>query len=142
MIVFFGFFLRVKKKERGTDLINDGSNKGVKVAGAADLGFLLKALDERLELRPEVGRDVDARGGTALLALVLKGTTDSVVEDVLDISRLVHKVEVLATSLTDDARVSAIGVDVLGDLLPEVVEDACAAREVQTRQITVVHDGV
>ncbi len=58
-----------------------------------------------LELWPgRLGR-IDARSGTALLALKLKGAADSVHDGIVYIGRRMNDVEVLATRLTDDARV-------------------------------------
>ena len=51
------------------------------------------------------------------------------------------KVEVLATGLTDDARVALVRVEVLGDVLPELLEHEGAASEVERREVWV-RDGL
>ena len=49
--------------------------------------------------------------------------------------------EVLPAGLADDARVALVGVEVLGDVLPELLEHEGAASEVERREVWV-RDGL
>src|SRR4029078_9915105 len=87
-------------------------------------------LAQRLpQLRPQVRRSVDARGGRALLALVLEGAAQDCSGDRVDVRARVGDDEVLAAGLADDPRVVAVAVDVLADGLPDRVEDLRRASE-------------
>lgn len=46
--------------------------------------------------------------------------------------------EVLSSGLSDDSRVGSVEVDVLGDLLPETLEDGGGSGEVKTSEGLVI----
>src|SRR5205814_4441237 len=98
------------------------------VADVADLQSLDLVRQALAEIGPEVRGCVDARGGRALLALVLERAADDRSRDRLHVRGRVGDDEVLATRLADDARVVAVRVDVAAHGLPHRVEDARRAR--------------
>lgn len=89
------------------------------------------------------GSNVGAGSGTALLTLELKGTTDGLNCGVTHIGGLVDQVEVLATSLADNARIAPVLAlrHTLGDFAIEHTEDISATSEVKTSEFLVVEDG-
>ena len=100
------------------------------LGGAHEL-VLHAALPERLG-------HVQARQRTALLALVLERGADALRHHRIHVRRGVHKVEVLATRLADNAGVALVQVEVVRDLLPERAEHEGRAGKVQTRKVAVV----
>ena len=135
--------------------IGDGGDLGVEraaidhraheVAEIADVahgdpGHL--GLEPRADLRPEVGRRVDARARRALLALVLESAPDDGRRHHVGIGRRVHEDEVLAAGLPHDPRVRAVAVDVVADRAPHAVEDRCGAREVDAGEVGMRDDGI
>ena len=88
-----------------------------------------------LDRRPHALGCVDARGGRALLALVLEGAAQDRSRDGLGVRGRVRDDEVLAAGLADDARVAAIAGDVLADRLPHALEDRRRAGEVDAGEV-------
>lgn len=74
----------------------------------------------------------------ALLSRVLEPGSDRLDHGLLDVGRLVDQVEVLSAGLSDDTRVGSVEVDVVGDLLPESLEDGGRTGEVETGELLVV----
>lgn len=82
--------------------------------GAAKVGVVPRLTDTNLfglcgellfKLGPNGLGNIYTRSSTALLTLELKGTTNSVLDGVVDVGRGMNQVEVLATSLTYDSGV-------------------------------------
>lgn len=118
---------------------NDGADEMLELVhgahanapGSANQLLLQATLPERLG-------DIQAGKSTALLALVFKGSTDALRHHHIGVGRLVDHVEVLATSLTNNAGVAAVLVEVRRDLLPQRTEDVGRAREVQASELAVI----
>lgn len=72
--------------------------------------------------------------------LVLKRAADALHHRVRDIRRRVDEVEVLATSLTNEARIALVVVDVCSDILPQLLEDKGATSEVECSEAWVRDD--
>ena len=70
--------------------------------------------------------------------MVLKSAPDGAEGHVVHLCARVDDVEVLASSLSYNARISAIRVKVVANLLPQRVEGSCAAREMQARQRRII----
>ena len=87
--------------------------------------------------RPDAARHVGARGGRALLPLVLERAADEGRPQHVEVGARVGDDEVLAAGLADDARVGAVAVDVLADLAPELVEHRGRAGEVDAGEVGV-----
>ena len=126
-------------------LVNDGAHESTCLligASDGDLGNSLLETGEEL-LGTGFGK-VETRSSGALLALVLKGTSDGVVHSVLNIGGLVNKVEVLAASLADQSgEVSVLLVrNPLTDLAVQGAEDVGGADEVKTSKLTVGKDNI
>lgn len=122
--------------------VDDGADKVAVGCGVAD-GQLLRLLDQAsLEFGPDGRRHVEARGGAALLALVLERAADGVEDGVFNVGRRMDQVEVLAARLADDARVgfvSALG-DAGADLPVQLAEDGRAAGVVERGEVFVGED--
>ena len=88
-------------------------------------------------LAPDRLRDVGARRGRALLALVLERAADQRRAQHVGVGRRVRDDEVLAAGLADDARVGAVRRDVLADRAPQVLERRGRAGEVDAGQVRV-----
>lgn len=57
-----------------------------------------------------------------ILTLVLECSSDSLNHRVLDIGTLVDNMEILAPSLTHNARVTLVHIQIVRDILPEFFE--------------------
>lgn len=127
-----------------TALVDDGADEVGVVLGVANLQLLGLGDQTSLDAAPQRGREVCARGGRALLALVLEGTADGVDDGVFDVGRGVDKMEVLATSLTDDARVALVAAlsDTVGNLAVQTAEDGGGTSEVESSELTVGKDNL
>lgn len=126
--------------ERG--LVDHGAHEVGVVPGDALSELLSLGHQSLLEFGPDRLGNVDARRGAALLALVLKGTADSLDSSVLDISRWVNQVEILAASLAHDPGVrpvSALG-NALANGAIELSEHGGAAGVVQSCKLLVLQD--
>src|SRR5207237_6122923 len=93
-----------------------------------------------LEVLPPRPRNVRTGGGGALLTLVLERAADQRGAQPVRIRRLMCHHEVLATRLPDQARISAVTVDVLADLAPHVLKHFGRASEVNARELVVAQD--
>jgi hypothetical protein len=114
---------RAREGEKRKASSHDGSEEVLKVVASSELDvsdLLLHLLSPSGPLGP---RDVDSSKSRALLTRVLESGSDRLGDGVLDVGRLVDQVEVLSTGLTDDSGVRSIEVDVVGDLLPEALEN-------------------
>ena len=88
--------------------MDDRATEVRELSRLADLQ-LLNFCDNTLNEIVGDGRsDVGTRGGTALLALELEGTTDGLDHGVAHIGGLVNEVEVLATGLAHNTGVAAV----------------------------------
>ncbi|KAI3479488.1 hypothetical protein L1887_58446 [Cichorium endivia] len=121
---------------------DDGAHEVLELVHGADrdLGDLVEQLLLELALPHGLGH-VQARERRALLALVLEGGADGLGDGGVDVGRLVDHVEVLAAGLADEARVAAVLVEVVADLLPELAEDVGGAGEVEAGELAVVDGG-
>ena len=70
--------------------------------------------------------------------LVLERSTDGLDGGRAHVGGRVHELPVLATGLTNDARVREVVVDVLRNVLPERLEDVRRASEVQSGKVLVL----
>lgn len=102
------------------------------------------SLELLLKLGPERLGDIESRGGTALLTLVLKGTSDGLDDGVVNLSRGVDQVEVLATSLTDDSGVGSESAlsDTIADGTIQLTENSSATSVVQGSEFLVCEDSL
>lgn len=120
--------------------VDDRAHERLQVlVGAADGDFADAGLEQREELlRARLGH-VHARGGGALLALVLEGAADGVVDGGRDVGAAVEQVEVLAAGLADDAGELAVGLlaDALADAGVDGAEDVGRADEVEAGEVLV-----
>jgi hypothetical protein len=125
-------------------LVDDGRDEGGEVVALAHLHGGEDALEFCLGLRPHRVGEVGARAGAALLSLIFKRGSNSVVHDVVDISRSVDKVEVLASSFSDNAGVRAVEtiLQVHRGLVENVIEHASAASKVQAGKVRGVDEDV
>ena len=99
--------------------------------------------DELLgDLVPQARGHVDARGGRALLALVLEAAANHRGGQLPRVGGGVGDDEVLAARLAHDARVVAVRVDVRADLAPQMLEHGGRAGEVQPGEVRVLEDDV
>lgn len=126
------------------NLVDNGAGKVLEFMDRAlgDLGvFLLQQGNELL--RKTLG-NIDAGSGGALLTLEFEGTADSLKSSVVQGSLVqvrVQHVVVLATSLTNNARVALVVVDVVTDLLPEHTENVGGAGKVEGCKVGVGNGG-
>lgn len=74
----------------------------------------------------------------ALLTLVFESAADGLNDGMVRVSRFVHKVEILAARLSDNAGVTAVLVEVVGNLFPQLTEDKGRTGEVQASELAVV----
>ncbi len=95
-----------------------------------------------LHLRPHRLRDVDARRGRALLALILVAAADDRGRERAWIRRRVREDEVLAAGLADEPRVAAVAIEVVADALPHHPEHIGRAGEVDTCELGMIEDDV
>src|SRR5450756_1571011 len=84
---------------------------------------------------PQGSGNVGARGGRALLALVLESAADKRGRDRGGVGRRVDDDEVLAAGLADKARIVTIFLDILTYCAPQVVEGGGRSREVDAGQV-------
>lgn len=120
--------------------MNDGTHKVFPFGLRAelDLGdFLLQDLLESSLVPQRLGNIDSGQGGT-FLALVFESCSNSLEDTFTGIGRRVVEVEVLATGFTDDSRVSSVVFEVVGDVLPELLEDASRAGKVQRCEFLVL----
>lgn len=108
------------------------------LADLGDLGLELRA--ETILCLPERARHIQARQGRALLSLVLESTANRLNDGGTNISRRVNELPVLATSLSDHSRVRQVLVHVVGNRLPQRLEDGGRSSEVKTSKV-LVRDG-
>src|SRR5205823_1551175 len=80
---------------------------------------------------PDRARDVRPGRGRALLALVVEGAAGQRGMQRVHVGRRVGDDEVLAAGLADEPRVRLVVSDVRADRLPQVLEDAGRAGEVE-----------
>lgn len=119
--------------------MDDGSQE-VAVVGGVSLGQPLGSRNKLLlELSPDRLRDIKARSSTALLSLELKGSAHGVEDGIFDIGSRVDQVEVLATSLADDARIGSVAAlsNTLADSTEELAEYGSAASVVKSSKFLV-----
>ena len=88
-------------------------------------------------VRHSEARDVGARGRRALLALVLERTAYQRRPQHRRVGRRVGDDEVLAAGLADEPGIAAVGGEVVGDALPELLEDPGRAGEVDAGELGV-----
>ena len=95
-----------------------------------------------LEFSPLRLGDVESRSSTALLALVLEGTADSLLNGVVDVSGRVNQVEVLAASLADNSGVVAVSTlaDAVANSLIQLSEYGSATSVVKSSKFLVLED--
>lgn len=120
-------------------LVDDGAAEVGEIGGVTDLQSRGLSDENFLESGPKGLGDVDAGGSAALLALVFESTTHGLLGSVLDVGRGVNQVEVLATSLTNDARVALVGAigNSRGNLTIQAAEDLSATGEVEGSEFSV-----
>lgn len=125
-------------------LVDDRTAEVGEVRGLADLDVLGLGNNVLDELVGDGRGHVGTGGGTALLALELEGSADSLDSRVADIGGLVDQVEVLTTGLTNNAGVAAVLAlgDAVGDLAVEAAEHSSATGEVKGSKVGVVENGV
>lgn len=118
---------------------HDGSEEVAPVLARSDLDLLDLGLhDVSPSGLPQALGHVHPAEGGALLSRVLEPGPDRLEDGLLDVCALVDEVEVLASRLSDDARVGSVEVDVVGDLLPESLEDGGRSGEVESGELLVV----
>lgn len=129
-----------KRKKEASSGVHDGAHEVLKGVDGS-LGNLVDLLDKDvLEATlglPEGAGDVEASESRTLLALVLEGSTDSLDGGGADIGRRVNELPVLSTGLSDHAGVAEVLVHVLGDRLPERLEDVSRSGEVEAGEVLV-----
>lgn len=125
-------------------LVDHGAHEVGVLPGNALLDGLGVVDELLLELGPDRLGHVQARGGTALLALVLESTTDGLDSGVVEVGRLVDQVEVLAASLTNDARVGLVAAlsNTLTNGSVQLAEDLSATGVVEGSELLVGEDGL
>ena len=116
-------------------LVDDRAHEVAEVAHVADLDLLHHRDRAIADLVPQRLRDVDAARGRALLPLVFEAAAGDRDRHRGRIRRRMRDDEVLAAGLADQARIAAVLVDVLADLLPHAVEDGGAAGEVHAGEL-------
>lgn len=123
-------------------LVDDGTHEVGVVSRVTDLDSLNLSDKLLLELGPHGLGDVDSRSGTALLTLELEGTTDSLLDSVVNLGRGIDQVEVLSTSLTNDAGVASVSAlsNTLADGAVELTEDGGASSVVESSKLLVLED--
>ena len=123
-------------------VVDDGAHEVGQVGDVA-LRQAVGDVDEvALDLLPDRGRDVGARGGRALLALELEGAADHRGAQDGRVGAGVGEDEVLAAGLADEARVGAVAVEVGADLVPQVLERRRRAGEVDAGEVLVAQGGL
>lgn len=129
--------------ERAT--VDNGTHESLEVLVGATLGNVLHLLSHEGEelLGARLG-DVGAGCSRALLALVLEGTANGVVDNVVDVGRGVDEVEVLARGLADNAGEIAVSLlsNTLADLAVDGAEDIGGSDEVETGEFAVLEDSL
>ena len=118
-------------------LVDDRAHEGLVPGDVADLEGLDGVGEPALQLLPQAPRQVGARRRRALLPLVLERTPHQRHEQGVGVGRGVRDDGVLAAGLTDDARVVAVPVDVVPDLLPQVAEHRGRSGEADTGEVLV-----
>lgn len=123
-------------------LVDDGTHEVGVVSRVTDLDSLNLCDKLLLELGPHGLGDVDSRSGTALLTLELEGTTDSLLDSVVNLGRGVDQVEVLSASLTNDTGVASVSTlsNALADGAVELTEDGGASSVVESSKLLVLED--
>ena len=116
-------------------LVDDGVDEGAEVADIADLDFLEHVADDTFHLRPEAGGHIGAGGCRAFLALELEGAAHDGCGHLGGVGRAVCEDEVLAAGFADNLRVGLVVGDIVADGLPEAVERAGGAGEVDTCEV-------
>lgn len=121
-------------------LVDNGTAEVRELRRRADLQVLSLSSDLFHELIGDRGSHVRARCSTALLALEFERTTNGLDGGIAHVGRLVNKVEVLATSLSDNAGVAAVLASSNSgrDLAIQVAEDVGATGEVESSEVGVV----
>lgn len=125
-------------------LVDHGAHEVGVLPGDALLDGLGVVDELLLELGPDRLGHVQARGGTALLALVLKGAADGLDGGVVEVGRLVDQVEVLATGLTNNAGVGLVAAlsNTLANGSVQLAEDLSATGVVEGSEVFVGEDGL
>lgn len=125
-------------------LVDDGTHEVEVLGGVTNLDSLNLSDELLLELRPHGLGDVESGSSTTLLALELESTTDGLLDSVINLSGRVDQVEVLATSLTNDTRVTSVSAlsDTLTDGAVELTENASAASVVEGSKLLVLKDNL
>lgn len=124
--------------------VDDGTAKVGMVPGFADADLANLCGELLLEFGPEGLGDVETRCGTALLALELKSTPNGVLDGIVDFSRRVNQMEVLATSLADDSRVRSVTAlsNTLTNGTVQLAKHGSAASVVESSELLVGEDGL
>jgi hypothetical protein len=117
---------------------DDGSDKVLPLGGRSDGDLLDLLLQDALKLGPLGLGNVTPREGGTLLSLVLEPGSDGLHDARLDVGRRVVQVEVLSTGLSDDPGVTLVDVEVLGNVLPELLEDVGGSGKVEAGKVPVV----
>lgn len=141
ILVVLGLINSARQLLEGS-LVDDGAHEVAVLLGRANLELLNLGNKRLLELSPLGLWHIDTRGSAALLALVLKGTTDSLLGGVVDVGRGVNQMEVLSSSLSDHAGVASVSTvgDALADGAVELAEDGGAAGVVKGSKLLVLED--
>ena len=116
-------------------LVDDGTQEGVEILHVAHLDFLHHFLHRSQDIRPDALGNEGSGAGRALLALELEGAADDGSRQRPHKGGLMGKDEVLAAGLAHDARIVAVGGDVLADLLPDALENLGGAGEMEAGQL-------
>jgi hypothetical protein len=117
---------------------DDGSDKVLPLGRRSDGDLLDLLLQDALKLGPLGLGNVTPREGGTLLSLVLETGSDGLHDARLDVGRRVVQVEVLSTGLSDDPGVTLVDVEVLGNVLPELLEDVGGSGKVEAGKVPVV----
>jgi hypothetical protein len=125
-------------------LMDDGTHEVEVLGGVANLDGLNLGDELLLELGPYGLGDVESGSSTALLALELKSTTDSLLDSVINLGGGVDQVEVLAASLANDTGVASVSAlsDTLTDGAVELTENTGAASVVEGSKLLVLKDNL
>src|SRR5690606_13363319 len=123
-------------------LVDDRAREVAEVARVAHPDLLDHPEHAVPDFVPEGVRDVDARDGAALLALVLEASAYDRDGDGLRVRALVRDDEILAARLAHDPRIARVPLEVLGDLAPEELERLRRAGEVEPGELGALQQDV